>query len=100
MEFILRQALGLRFMIGCTFLFTGDGPFCWDGSKVILSSCSLYRLREVSQLAHRAKRTRQANESSTFTKSEEKETFRSLYTVQQAFQVASNVNLGLFTVPE
>ena len=54
-------------------------------------------------MAHRAKRARQANESSTLTKSEEKETARILYTVQQAFQFASNVNLeylGLFTVPE
>ena len=103
-EFILRQDLGLRFMIGRIFLFTGDGPFCWDGSQVIKSGCLLYRLGEVSFfLAHRAKRARQANESSTLTKSQEKETARSLYTVQQAFQVASNVNLeylGLFTVPE
>ena len=47
-EFILRQDLGLRFMIGRIFLFTGDGPFCWDGSQVIKSGCLLYGLREVS----------------------------------------------------
>ena len=35
-------------MIGRIFLFTGDGPFCWDGSQVIKSGCLLYRLGEVS----------------------------------------------------
>ena len=29
-------------------MFTGDGPFCWDGSQVIKSGCLLYRLGEVS----------------------------------------------------
>ena len=35
-------------MIGRIFSFTGDGPFCWDGSQVIKSGCLLYRLGEVS----------------------------------------------------
>ena len=35
-------------MIERIFLFTGDGPFCWDGSQVIKSGCLLYRLGEVS----------------------------------------------------
>ena len=101
-EFILRQDLGLRFMIGRIFFVYGRwalllGRLTSD-KKRLFTVCTTRSLSFF--LAHRAKRARQANESSTLTKSEEKETARSLYTVQQAFQVARNVNLELFTVPE